>query len=82
MGIIDDYYGGYENLAMHTGPDGTDFDAAYGSACGFDSQVNAATGGKVNVSWPQARTMLHSEQMMYVLLDAASPEPLPLPIFL
>ena len=50
MGVIDDYYGGYENLAMHTDPNGdTDFDAAYGSACGFDSQANAATGSKVRM---------------------------------
>ena len=32
MGIIDDYYGGYENLAMYTNEDGdVDFDAAYGT---------------------------------------------------
>lgn len=38
MGIIDDYYGGYENLAMHTDLDGdVDFDGAYGSACDFHS---------------------------------------------
>lgn len=50
MGIIDDNYGGYENLAMHTDPDGeTDFDGAYGSACGFDSQEKAATGSNVRL---------------------------------
>jgi hypothetical protein len=37
MGIIDDYYGGYENIAMHTNEEGeTDFEAAYNSANGLD----------------------------------------------
>lgn len=32
MGIFDDYYGGYENLALYTDENGdVDFDAAYGT---------------------------------------------------
>ena len=43
MGIIDDHYGGYENLAMYTDPDGNvDFDGAYGSAAGFYGDSDAA----------------------------------------
>ena len=45
MGVVDDYYGGYENLAMNTDSAGNvDFVGAYGSACGFnsDSDSNAA----------------------------------------
>ena len=35
MGIIDDYYGGYENIAAWTNEDGeTDFDGAYEAASG------------------------------------------------
>ena len=37
MGIIDDYYGGYETIAQFTDEDGnTDFDAAYDHANGLD----------------------------------------------
>lgn len=37
MGIIDDYYGGYENFALYTNEDGdVDFDAAYGTSCPWD----------------------------------------------
>jgi len=37
MGIIDDYYGGYENIAMFTNEDGeTDFEAAYYHANDLD----------------------------------------------
>ena len=33
MGIIDDYYGGYDNLAMHMNSDGDiDYEGAYESA--------------------------------------------------
>ena len=36
MGIIDDYYGGYENIAAWTNEDGeTDFDGAYEAASGL-----------------------------------------------
>eukprot|EP00976_Prorocentrum_cordatum_P064738 1177606-Prorocentrum_minimum.AAC.1 len=37
MGIVDDYYGGYANLAMHTDEDGdVDWESAYYSAAGLD----------------------------------------------
>ena len=39
MGIIDDYYGGYGNLALYTSQDGdVDFDAAYGTSCPWDAE--------------------------------------------
>lgn len=42
MGIIDDYYGGYENLAMNTDSDGNvDFEGAYGTACDFYGDIDS-----------------------------------------
>ena len=43
MGIIDDHYGGYGNLAFYTGEDGdVDFDGAYGTT--YDETINARVG--------------------------------------
>ncbi len=42
MGIIDDYYGGYENLALYTDSEGVvDFDAAYGTTYPFGSDCGS-----------------------------------------
>ena len=41
MGIVDDVYGGYENLAAFTGPDGSvDFEGAY--YAGLDDYLEGA----------------------------------------
>lgn len=53
MGIIDDYYGGYENLALYTDEVGNvDFDAAYGTTYPFatDSGSNDSAESDCGVS--------------------------------
>jgi hypothetical protein len=47
MGIIDDYYGGYENLALYSdGHGGFDMDAAYGTTLEStsDARIKAVCG--------------------------------------
>jgi hypothetical protein len=45
MGIIDDHYGGYENLALWTDADGNvDFDGAYYGAAGLGPEFPGETG--------------------------------------
>ncbi len=41
MGIIDEYFGGYDNLAMYSNSDGdVDFDDAYGTSWDFSCNRN------------------------------------------
>lgn len=48
MGIIDDHYGGYENLALYSdGHGGFDMEAAYGTTfeSTIDARIKAVCGG-------------------------------------